>query len=182
MRHTRLGPPGANGDRRRRTGREHRGSRDSPHIRREPRRRTDCAGRAGEGRHDPSCPGARGRLVAGTLSGPGIRGARGRHRQYRRGRGRRRPFCARCDRRARRAAGRFDCRGGKGLPYARTGRDHRREACRRCGLPRSPGCRRRRSCSTKRGSGAPSTSTSPRTPGCCWRKRSSSAAPAWARR
>src|SRR3954452_12001207 len=41
-------------------------------------------------------------------------------------------FAPRRDRRARRAAGRFDCRGGKGLPYARTGRDHRREACRGC--------------------------------------------------
>ena len=54
-----------------------------------------------------------------------------------------------------RAARRHDGRGGKGLSHARTGREHRREARRRRRLPRSPGCRRRRSCSTGRGSRAP---------------------------
>src|ERR1700730_12686850 len=46
---------------------------------------------------------------------------------------------------------------------------------------RSPGCRRRRSCSIGRGSSDRSTSIWPRTHGWCWRRRSCSDAPAWGR-
>ena len=79
-------------------------------------------------------------------------------------------------------ARRDDGGGREGLSHARSRARTSRSGSRSKPAPRSPGCRRRPSCSTGRSCAARSRSISPTMQGSCSPKRSCSAAPAWARR